>query len=449
MEKLLEMAKQRADQVEIYSYSSSSNDLSFENFKLDKIKNSIQTGVALRLIKDGFIGMSYTKNLLDRTKLIENALTSIKGKIKAKFSFPFNSQNLHSFEIYDKSIENIKFETLAEEYKQISNYIKENLNSNANAAVAATLNIMGSYGSNSIRILNSNGIDYKGNSSYYFNYPHLLFPNGYSHVRSLTFARSYKPMNKEKIQKMIDLYYKAYPEVNVTPGNYPTIFTPDVLYVLMWRFTIGANAKSLYEKITPLENKLGEEIFSKKLTIIDDPHMSDQILPRSFDDEGVTTSKLTIVDKGIFKNFYNNLEYAEKLKATPTGHGYKESAMGGDEPVSIKVSPTLNHLTILPGNENDSFIEMIKKMKKGVIVLGALGAHSGNLLNGDFSIGLAAGLYVENGEIIGRIKNGMVAGNIYQLMKNVSMVENKVHKTLGPNGGRYPSICFDDVKLSQ
>lgn len=48
---------------------------------------------------------------------------------------------------------------------------------------------------------------------------------------------------------------------------------------------------------------------------------------------------------------------------------------------------------------------------------GALGAHSGNIPNGDFSIGLSPGLYVENGEIVGHVKDSMVAGNIYEVMK--------------------------------
>jgi len=66
----------------------------------------------------------------------------------------------------------------------------------------------------------------------------------------------------------------------------------------------------------------------------------------------------------------------------------------------------------------DSFDDLIAKMDKGVIVFGALGAHSGNLPNGDFSVGINPCFYVENGKIIGRVKDSMVAGNIYDIMKN-------------------------------
>jgi hypothetical protein len=50
-----------------------------------------------------------------------------------------------------------------------------------------------------------------------------------------------------------------------------------------------------------------------------------------------------------------------------------------------------------------------------------MGAHSGNILNGDFSIGLSPGLYVERGEILGQVKNVMVAGNIFDRSQPITV----------------------------
>ncbi|MCK5309187.1 MAG: TldD/PmbA family protein, partial [Thermoplasmata archaeon] len=74
-----------------------------------------------------------------------------------------------------------------------------------------------------------------------------------------------------------------------------------------------------------------------------------------------------------------------------------------------------------------------------------IGAHSGNLLNGDFSFGLNPGFYVKNGEIVGRVKDAMVAGNMYQLFSNVIGIENQNHQR---NGIPLPCILFDDVSIS-
>jgi len=55
-------------------------------------------------------------------------------------------------------------------------------------------------------------------------------------------------------------------------------------------------------------------------------------------------------------------------------------------------------------------------MDTGILIAGVMGAHSGNILNGDFSIGLSPGVYVEKGEIRGHVKDAMVAGNIFDTM---------------------------------
>ncbi|MBN2621277.1 TldD/PmbA family protein, partial [candidate division WOR-3 bacterium] len=91
------------------------------------------------------------------------------------------------------------------------------------------------------------------------------------------------------------------------------------------------------------------------------------------------------------------------------------------------------------------FKKLLTRMDRGVIVVNALGAHSGNIPNGDFSIGLAPGLYVEKGKIVGRVKDAMVAGNVYDIMKKVIAVEDSVRVTFM---GAFPSILFDNVQVA-
>jgi len=84
-------------------------------------------------------------------------------------------------------------------------------------------------------------------------------------------------------------------------------------------------------------------------------------------------------------------------------------------------------------------------MEKGIVIAGVMGAHSGNILNGDFSIGLSPGLYVENGEIRGHVKDAMVAGNIFETMNHVLELENTLHPA---SGGMFPAILFDQVSVA-
>ena len=138
----------------------------------------------------------------------------------------------------------------------------------------------------------------------------------------------------------------------------------------------------------------------------------------------------------MLKNFYCDLSYARKLTLTPTGNGFR-----GD--ITSKPVPALEHLTIQPGDK--SLPELLGMMKRGLIVAGAMGAHSGNILHGDYSIGLAPGIYVEDGVIVGRVKDAMIAGNVYETLRNVVAIDNRVCASYM---GRFPAVLVDDVSVA-
>jgi PmbA protein len=84
-------------------------------------------------------------------------------------------------------------------------------------------------------------------------------------------------------------------------------------------------------------------------------------------------------------------------------------------------------------------------MDRGIVIAGVMGAHSGNILNGDFSIGLSPGIYVEGGEIVGRVKDAMVAGNVFDTMNHIIELEDTLHPA---SGGMFPAILFDGVSVA-
>ena len=88
MEKLLELAKKVVDQAEVYSLEETADTVRFENAILKDIESKTQSGISLRVIKDGKLGFAYTKNLLNREELLGNALDSLRGGVEALFDFP-------------------------------------------------------------------------------------------------------------------------------------------------------------------------------------------------------------------------------------------------------------------------------------------------------------------------------------------------------------------------
>ena len=214
------------------------------------------------------------------------------------------------------------------------------------------------------------------------------------------------------------------------------LFLPETMYVLLWRLQAAVNGQSIYQHISPLMNKMGEKIFDGRLSVINDPLNDSFPGARACDDEGVRCRKYPVIENGVLKNFYYDLYFAQKLNALPTGNGFRAGE-------SSKPVPVLRHVSISQGDM--SFSQLIQSMDRGIIIAGALGAHSGNIPNGDFSIGIAPALYVENGEITGHLKDAMAAGNIYDTLNKIAGIENTA---CFASGGRFPSILFDDVSIT-
>lgn len=433
MEIMLDIALKKSDKVELYSLEEKTDVIKFENSKLKDIDTKIQSGLSLRLQEKGRMGFAYTKNLYDREEFLRSALDSLTGGVEASFDFPF-TEKLPEINTYDPSLENISTADIVEECKRVVDVLSGEIKGQVD--IYAVRNIY------FLSILNSSGSDLKEKFSTYSFGLDVLYPGSSSGIGRVLTGKKFKEADKKYINFIVDTYNRSGKEVKVKKGKMKVLFLPEVMYVLIWRLLRATNGKSIYNKESPISEKLGEKIFDSKLTIYNDP-LNDK-LPgaRNFDDEGVVCHHFPIIEGGILKNFYYDLYYAEKMDTRSTGHGFKTATWGG-ETLSMKPVPALEHPYIKPGDKN--FREILSLMDSGIIIAGALGAHSGNITNGDFSIGADPALYVENGEIVGHVKDAMVSGNIYDTMKDVIAVEDTYYPAYM---GTFPAILFDKVSLT-
>ncbi len=433
MDQLLKLAKQKSDGVEVLSIEQTENSIRFEDRKLKDIQSTIQSGTTLRLIKQRKIGFAYTRNLRNNDELIQHALDALKGGVAAAFDFP-RTKKVEALNTYDPDIEGIDNTKIVDECNRIYGFmerkVKGQLNIAAGTAVAST------------RIGNSSGTDLSSTNSSYYVSVAILYPGSGTGIHKSLVFKSLKEADDSFMNNMAMLYNKGEKEIKTTGGRMKVLFMPEAMYTLIWRLQSATSGESLYNKQSPLADAIGKRIFDEKITITDNPLDDEHPGARAFDDEGVACRELTLVDKGVLKNYYYDLHYAAKLNATPSGHGFK-SARWSNDMISIKPAPTLEHLSLACGSTE--FWKLVRSMDRGIIVCGALGAHSGNIPNGDFSIGVSPGLYVEKGEIAGRIKDAMVAGNIYAIMNRVIGIENKKYAAYT---GYYPAVLFDDVSVA-
>lgn len=434
MERLLETARPVCDQAEVFAVDTEETTCTFQNAAFHDLETSFRGGVSLRVIKNGRLGFAYTRNLMDSGELLQNAVDSLHGGVEARFDFP-DTTSVPRLSTSHPDLKSLNSEVMVQECARVS----DQLSGCTTGEVAVT-----SWKHHQCtRIVNSNGTDLSYEGSFFCTYVLVSYPGTRTGILRILCRPGFAAVPDDVLDELVALYNPSVKSVKPRLGRMKVLFMPNALVTVTWRLQSALSAKSVFEKVSPIIHKVGQQVFSEALTVLDDP--TDDSCPRArpFDDEGVATARLTLIENGEVRSFYNDLHHAAKLAVPPSGHGYRTDKWFGD-PVEMPPTPAAAHLRIQPGSE--SLAELIKSMDRGLIVEGALGFHSGNIPNGDFSIGANPGLYVENGEIVGRVKDAMVAGNIYETLQRIVAVGDTPAPCFG--WSRTPAILCENVSVA-
>jgi PmbA protein len=80
-----------------------------------------------------------------------------------------------------------------------------------------------------------------------------------------------------------------------------------------------------------------------------------------------------------------------------------------------------------------------------------LGLGQGNPINGEFSANVFLGYKIEDGEIVGRVKDVMLAGNVYDALRNVEAISRDRDWVSGPFAwfpGLFPYIQVGGLSVT-
>jgi len=191
-------------------------------------------------------------------------------------------------------------------------------------------------------------------------------------------------------------------------GQIPVVFEPRIGGSLLGSLAGAISGAGVARGTSFLKDRLGQEIFSSHITIIDDPFRARGLRSRPFDAEGILPRKLKIIDKGVLTTWLLDSRSARQLKMKSTGHA---SRSPGGTP-----SPSASNLYMEPGAYSPS--ELIKDIKQGFYVTELMGSGV-NGVTGDFSQA-AAGFWIENGVISFPVSEMTIAGNLKDMFKNLT-----------------------------
>ncbi len=197
----------------------------------------------------------------------------------------------------------------------------------------------------------------------------------------------------------------------------PVIFDRRVASSLIGHLSGAINGSSIARGVSFLKDKLGQQIFKTNITIVDDPHRLRGFSSRSFDSEGLATTRRNFIDKGMLTSWVLDLRSARQLNLEPTGNGARGLAS--------QPSPSTSNMHMEPGDQSPE--DMIKSLSKGLLITEFIGA-SINSATGDYSRG-ASGFWIENGEIKFPVSEITVAGNLKDMFLNLTPANDLIFKS--------------------
>jgi PmbA protein len=190
----------------------------------------------------------------------------------------------------------------------------------------------------------------------------------------------------------------------------PVIFEPRTARQLLGDIFDAVNGSSIYRQASYLAGKLGEKIASEALTVVDDATMPGLFGTTPFDDEGVTSRRTMVIERGVLKSYLLNTYSARKLNLKTTGNasrGVTGNAGIGPGNFFMQAGPL-------------SPEQIIASVPNGLYVTELIGG-GGNTVTGDYSSG-AAGLWIENGKLTYAVSEITIAGNMKQMLQAIDQV---------------------------
>lgn len=205
-------------------------------------------------------------------------------------------------------------------------------------------------------------------------------------------------------------------------GTYPMIVDNMSIGRLLAPVLNALNGGALQQKNSFLLDKIGTQIFSNLVTIVDRPHIQGGFGARYFDNEGVETKNRSIIEQGVLQTYFIDTYNGLKMGVEPT--------------ISSPSQLIFDH-------GKQSMAQMVQSLEKGILVTGFNGGNC-NSSSGDFSFGVE-GFLIENGICVQPISEMNITGNMLQLWSQVAEIGNDPKMN---SAYQIPSVMFDGVGFS-
>jgi len=411
MSGIIDRVSDKVDAAELFQIDRRTTPISLRGQGIDGIKTQQISGSALRVIRDGRIGFASTNDLATPEVLIDAVCTSAKYGDPAGFSFASKSPKTAAG-LCDPRITEMSLETLAEIADGVHEKVRGALpDAEVETGVAQHVDAISIETSGGLSLSESRAALNISTEAVRAQPDDILII-----AKSIALRQPDEASIDALIERIKTTYAWSERLVAAPTGDVPVVFAPSAVVAVLLPVLFGCNGRNVLMGMSPLGERLGDALFDPRFGLVDDGLIAEGMWSGSFDDEGSPSCRTDLVRDGVLTSFLYDRRTAGDAGMPSTGNGRREGAWYQSSDYRTPPAPAFSNLVVSRGDQTTA--ELIGSIDHGLLVHDVLGLGQGNISSGDFSNTVGLGFLIENGEVVGRVKNVMIAGNSYQLLKD-------------------------------
>ncbi len=426
---------------ELFSSNSHEFECSINKGEIQSYKDAENGGASFKAVKDGKAGYSFTEDYTseEAKRIVKDATENLELIDSEDFELiSTESFKIKDWQDYDMAFEDISAKQKIEDTKLLEKKIMEKDSRIVMVPYCFNTNIY-----NETYFANSNGVEYSFKNGGGGMYAGAMATNGEQNKFGMDFVFSTNPskIDLEKLasgvaEKSVGLLGAK----SVKSGKYSVILSYDVLGSILGLLVQMISAENVQKGFSLLKGKLGERVFSEKITISDKRNYPDSIFNCPADGQGIPTTDKDVISQGVLMTYLHSLKTAKKDNVAPTGNAFRGSYKGTES-----ISPV--NLEFQAGEIDLN--GLFKIMKNGLYITNVQGMHSGaNPISGEFSLS-AEGYMVQEGKKTFPIEQITLSGNLIKMLQDVQEIGSDKQMAMIMSHGMYtPSVLIKEMDIA-
>lgn len=396
--------------------------LRIDKGRVEKVDQATALGLGVRVVREGRTGLAFTERLereaLERAFLAARENAALLDPTPVVLPGPPPPvPDPETLGLYNPALEALTVDQLAAFGLEAEAAARA-----ADPRVTAVPHLVVSRDSSSYEVASTHGVRYRQRSNAVGAYCQVLLQrNGQRKSGSASWSRrQWDPGHARKLAE--EAVSRAAGLLGARPipsGRLSVVLDEYCAPGLLGMYLGAFSAEAAQKGQSRLKGRLGETIAVPGLTLLDDPHRPGGPGSRYVDAEGTPTRPLPLIEDGRFVNFAYHIESARKEGKASTGHAGRGYSSG---------IVTRLHNVVWPTGPHD--LDALAAIPPRCLLVTELEGGAGcNPLSGDISIGVQ-GYLVENGRRVQPVDSVTIAGNFFDLLKNVEAQGNAYQPNL-------------------